>query len=203
MHDLGYFREHLDEFEQMAANRGVEIDFDGFRALDQERREQITAVERLKAQRNKASEEIARRKKAGEDASALLAEMKRQSRTKSNRPTTAPPPRMDAKLVDFMLTVPNRPHRSVPQWGILTLPQMSKCAAGSTRPKFEFTAAPALGNRGRRRDHRLRARHKNVPRDSRYTAASARAWNVPWPAFFSIRTRPMDILGEILPPSSS
>jgi len=79
MHDLGYFREHLDEFVQMAANRGVNIDFDGFRALDQERRERITAVERLKAERNKASEEIARRKKAGEDASALLAEMKRVS----------------------------------------------------------------------------------------------------------------------------
>ncbi len=73
MHDLGYFREHLSEFEQMAANRGVAIDFEGFRALDQERRERITTAERLKAERNKAGEEIARRKKAGEDASALLA----------------------------------------------------------------------------------------------------------------------------------
>src|SRR5260370_39884429 len=77
MHDLNYFREHLQEFEQMAAHRGVAIDFDSFRALDKERRERITAVARLKAQRNKASEEIARRKKAGEDATALLAEMKR------------------------------------------------------------------------------------------------------------------------------
>src|SRR5258708_30421336 len=79
MHDLGYFRGHLNEFEQMAANRGVTIDFDGFRTLDHERRERITAAERLKAERNKASEEIARRKKAGEDASALLAERKRVS----------------------------------------------------------------------------------------------------------------------------
>jgi len=30
MHDLVYFREHLDEFEKMAANRGAVIDFDGF-----------------------------------------------------------------------------------------------------------------------------------------------------------------------------
>ena len=63
----------------MAANRGVAIDFDRFRAIDQERRERITAAERLKAQRNKASEEIPRRKKAGEDVSALLAEMKQVS----------------------------------------------------------------------------------------------------------------------------
>jgi len=112
MHDLGYFREHLDEFEQMAANRGVTIDFDGFRALDLERREQITTAERLKAQRNKASEEIARRKKAGEDASTLLAEMKSVSDEikKADERVSV----LEAKLADFMLTVPNRPHSSVP-----------------------------------------------------------------------------------------
>jgi seryl-tRNA synthetase len=112
MHDLGYFREHLDEFVQMAENRGVNIDFDGFRALDQERRERITAVERLKAERNKASEEIARRKKAGEDASALLAEMKRVSEEIKIAGERAEA--LDASLRDFMLTVPNRPHSSVP-----------------------------------------------------------------------------------------
>jgi len=112
MHDLGYFREHLDEFVQMAANRGVRIDFDGFCALDQERRERITAVERLKAERNKASEEIARRKKAGEDASALLAEMKRVSEEIKISGERAEA--LDARLKDFMLTVPNRPHSSVP-----------------------------------------------------------------------------------------
>ena len=112
MHDLGYFRQHLDEFEQMAANRGVTIDFDRFRALDLERREQITAVELLKAQRNKASEEIARRKKSGEDACASLAGNGRACRKKikgaDERVSV-----LDAKLADFMLTVPNKPHSSV------------------------------------------------------------------------------------------
>ncbi|MBZ5662786.1 MAG: serine--tRNA ligase [Acidobacteriia bacterium] len=112
MHELGYFREHLTEFEQMAANRGVAIDFAAFRALDQERRERITAAERLKAERNKASEEIARRKKAGEDASALLAQMKQVSDEikRADERTTV----LDTQLADFMLTVPNRPHSSVP-----------------------------------------------------------------------------------------
>ena len=112
MHDLGYFREHLGEFEQMAANRGVTIDFDSFRAIDQERRERITAAERLKAQRNKASEEIPRRKKAGEDVSALLAEMKQVS--EEIKLADERIAELDAKLSDFMLTVPNRPHSSVP-----------------------------------------------------------------------------------------
>jgi seryl-tRNA synthetase len=112
MHELAYFREHLIEFEQMAVNRGVAIDFAAFRALDQERRERITAAERMKAERNKASEEIARRKKAGEDASALLAQMKRVSdeiKQADERITV-----LDAELANFMLTVPNRPHSSVP-----------------------------------------------------------------------------------------
>jgi len=138
MHDLGYFREHLDEFVQMAANRGVNIDFNGFRALDQERRERITAVERLKAERNKASDEIARRKKAGEDASALLAEMKRVSEEIKISGERAEA--LDARLRDFMLTVPNRPHSSVPvghdaganvevrRWG--------------SPPKFDFKPRP-------------------------------------------------------------
>ncbi len=112
MHDLGYFREHLAEFEQMAANRGAAIDFAKFRTIDQERRERITSAERLKAQRNKASEEIPRRKKAGEDVSALLAEMKQVSEEIKRADERIA--ELDADLAGFMLTVPNRPHSSVP-----------------------------------------------------------------------------------------
>lgn len=138
MHDLGYFREHLNEFEQMAANRGVSIDFDGFRALDRERRERITSVERLKAERNKAGEEIARRKKAREDASALLAEMKRVSdeiKQADEQVTT-----LDARLVDFMLTIPNRPHSSVPIGHDLSA--NIEVRRWGAPPKFDFTPRP-------------------------------------------------------------
>jgi seryl-tRNA synthetase len=138
MHDLGYFREHLPEFEQMAANRGVTIDFAAFRALDQERRERITAAERLKAERNKASDEIARRKRAKEDATSLLAGMKRVS--EEIKLADERIAELDGRLADFMLTVPNRPHSSVPvgrdpsanvevrRWG--------------APPKFDFTPLP-------------------------------------------------------------
>src|SRR5207302_2852811 len=63
MHDLNYFRDHLDVFAEMAKKRGAALDLDAFRKFDKERRELITATEQLKAQRNKASEEIARLKK--------------------------------------------------------------------------------------------------------------------------------------------
>jgi len=138
MHDLGYFREHVGEFEQMAANRGVVIDFDKFRAIDQERRERITAAERLKAQRNKASEEIPRRKKAGEDVSSLLAEMKQVS--EEIKLADERIAELDAKLSDFMLNVPNLPHSSVPVGHFIT--DNVEARRWGAPPKFNFKPRP-------------------------------------------------------------
>jgi seryl-tRNA synthetase len=112
MLDLGYFREHLDVIEQMARARGVALDLAGFRSIDAERRALITAVEKLKAERNKASEEIARAKKAGASADELLARMKHVSEEIKRADELVT--QLDERLRDFMLTVPNIPHASVP-----------------------------------------------------------------------------------------
>jgi len=112
MHDLEFFRQHLDRFDEMARHRNVALDLAAFRALDSERRQAITSVERLKAERNQASDEIARRKKAGQDAAPLIARMKEVSETiraEDQRITE-----FDARLRDFLLRVPNLPHSSVP-----------------------------------------------------------------------------------------
>jgi seryl-tRNA synthetase len=138
MHDLGYFREHLGEFEKMAANRGAAIDFDKFRAIDQERRERITAAEQLKARRNKASEEIPRRKKAGEDVSAVLAEMKQVS--EEIKLADERIAELDAKLSDFMLNVPNIPHSSVPVGRDSSANVEAR--RWSSPPKFDFKPRP-------------------------------------------------------------
>ncbi len=53
MHDLSYFREHLDVYAEMAKRRNTTLDIEGFRALDKQRRELITENEKRKAQRNK------------------------------------------------------------------------------------------------------------------------------------------------------
>ena len=58
MHDLSYFREHLELFADMAKRRNITLELDGFRTLDKERREQITANEQRKARRNKASDRM-------------------------------------------------------------------------------------------------------------------------------------------------
>src|ERR1700761_5969088 len=112
MHDLGYFREHLDVFAEMAKKRNMTLDLAGFRALDKERRELITENEQRKAQRNKASDEIARLKKEKQSADAILADMKQLSeriKQADERITE-----LDAKQRDLLLTLPNIPDSSVP-----------------------------------------------------------------------------------------
>ncbi len=138
MHDLNYFRDHLGVFAEMAKKRGVTLDLDAFRALDKERRELITANEQRKAQRNKASEEIARLKKEKRNADAILAEMKHVSeRIKQSDERIA---EFDAKQRELLLTIPNVPHSSVPVG--------SSAAANvevrrwGTPPKFDFQPRP-------------------------------------------------------------
>ena len=110
---VNHFREESRALRKAlaAAQRHVSIDFDAFRSLDRQRREIITAGERLKADRNKAGEEIARRKRAGQDAGDLLARMKSVSNEikRADEQIAA----FDVRLLDFMLSVPNLPHSSV------------------------------------------------------------------------------------------
>lgn len=112
MLDLGFVRDHLDAVAQMAENRGVKIDLDSFRAIDAERRRLITEAEKLKAQRNRASEDVGRRKKAGEDIGALAAEMKQASREIKQYDERIA--ELDDRLRQFLLAMPNLPHASVP-----------------------------------------------------------------------------------------
>jgi len=138
MHDLNHFRENLALYEKMAAQRHVSIDFDAFRSLDRQRRETITAGERLKADRNKAGEEIARRKRAGQDAGDLLAQMKSVSDEikRADEQIAA----FDAQLQDFMLSVPNLPHSSVPV-GADASANVEVRRWGAP-PRFDFTPRP-------------------------------------------------------------
>src|SRR5580700_11080235 len=138
MHDLNYFRDHLDVFAAMAEKRGTPLHLDAFRVLDAQRRELITSTEQLKAQRNKASDEIARLKKAKENADSLIGEMKAVSeRIKEADERIA---QLNATQSELMLTIPNVLHASVPvghsaaenvevrRWGVA--------------PKFDFVAKP-------------------------------------------------------------
>ena len=138
MHDLNYFRDHLEVFADMAQKRGATLDLDGFRSLDKERRELITTTEQLKAQRNKASEEIARLKKAKQNADTLIAEMKQVAdRIKQGDERIA---QLDATQRELLLTIPNIPHATVPVGH--SAEENVEVRRWGTSPKFDFAPKP-------------------------------------------------------------
>jgi seryl-tRNA synthetase len=112
MHDLHLFRGLLDETADRLATRGYSLDREAFRAIDARRREALTEVERLKAERNERSKVIGARKKAGEDTTELqaavrsigdaIAELEQKSE------------QLDREFMDLLKTIPNLPHASVP-----------------------------------------------------------------------------------------
>jgi len=138
MHDLSYFREHLDAFAEMAKLRNTTLDLAGFRALDKERRELITENEHRKAQRNKASDEIARLKKEKQSVEGILAEMKQLSeRIKQADERVA---ELDKTQRELLLTIPNIPHSSVPAGhGAEDNKEVRRWGAA---PKFDFRPKP-------------------------------------------------------------
>lgn len=138
MQDLSYFRDHLDLFADMAKKRNITLDLDGFRALDKERRELITENEKRKAQRNKASEEIAHLKKEKQNADALIAEMKQLSEL--IKQTDERVDALDARQRELLLTIPNIPHASVP-YG-MGPEGNQEVRRGGNPPKFAFQPKP-------------------------------------------------------------
>ncbi|MGH9792017.1 MAG: serine--tRNA ligase, partial [Candidatus Acidiferrales bacterium] len=197
MHELGFFREHLDVFEQMARNRGIALDLDGFRALDRERRNLITETERQKAFRNSANFKIAALRSSG-DAVALqaaLAEMKNASDTIKRQDSRIA--ELDQRLRDFMLTVPNLPHSSVPA-GHSAADNVEVRRWGQP-PKIDFTPKPhwEVGERAGILDL-ARAAKMSGARFALYKGLGARLERAL--ASFMLDTHTANGYTEILPP---
>jgi seryl-tRNA synthetase len=117
MLDLRLIRESPDEvraaLDRRAPAHAARVD--QALALDRRRREILTHVERLKADRNVQSGEVGRRKKAGEDSAELLAALKGVSdRIKTLDDELR---QIEAALDDLLLQLPNLPLPEVPTGG--------------------------------------------------------------------------------------
>ena len=78
MHDIRLLRDQLDHLREGMRRRG-KLDelgplLDRAESLEKERRAAITELEAQQARRNKVTQEVAQKRKAGEDATALIAE---------------------------------------------------------------------------------------------------------------------------------
>ncbi|MGB6132586.1 MAG: serine--tRNA ligase [Acidobacteriaceae bacterium] len=78
MHDLGFVRANLELVEKKLRERGMDpaAVLGDFRALDEGRRQRITRLEGLQSQRNELSEKVGALKRAKEDASSLMEEVR-------------------------------------------------------------------------------------------------------------------------------
>ena len=114
MLDLNFVRDNLALVEEKLRQRGMNPAeaLRDFVAIDAERRQAITAAETLQAHRNRASEEIAKLKKSGQDASAQINETKelREQIAQSEKKAAE----QEATLRDLLTSIPNLPHPSVP-----------------------------------------------------------------------------------------
>jgi seryl-tRNA synthetase len=110
--DRRLIREQPDRLRQGLARRHATVDVERLVALDAEHLANLQRAEELKHQRNQASEQIGRRKQAGEDIADLHAAMKETSATIKD--LEGRNKQIEETLDALLLTLPNLPHASTP-----------------------------------------------------------------------------------------
>lgn len=134
MLEANFIRENLDSVRASLKDRGSEDNLDYFLELDRKRRDALTTVENLKAERNKATQEIGRRKKAGEPAEDMVRQMRELGdRIKDLDEEVRG---IELELRNILLNIPNIPHATVPRGKDETdNPEVKKWGE---KPEFSF-----------------------------------------------------------------
>src|SRR5271166_88782 len=140
MLDLNFVRDNFLRVEEMLRQRGADPDavLRDFADVDVQRRQAITEVETMKARRNKASEDISKLKKAGQDATAAIAETKELREEIQTREKIAAD--LDARLQEILAGIPNMPHASVPVGH--SAEDNVEVRRWGAPPKFDFAPKP-------------------------------------------------------------
>ena len=140
MLDLNFVRDNLPLVEEKLRQRGMkpaEV-LKNFAQVDAQRRQAITSAETMQAQRNRASEEIAKLKKSGQDASAAIAETKALREQVEELGKAAE--EYETRLQQILVGIPNIPHPSVPVGK--SADDNVEVRRWGTPPKFDFTPRP-------------------------------------------------------------
>ena len=140
MLDLSFVRDNLPLVEEKLRQRGMkpaEV-LKNFAQIDAQRRQAITSAETMKAQRNRATEEIAKLKKSGQDASALIAETKELREHVEELGKAAE--EYETRLQQILSGIPNIPHPSVPVGK--SADDNVEVRRWGTLPTFDFAPKP-------------------------------------------------------------
>ncbi|WP_348269109.1 serine--tRNA ligase [Edaphobacter paludis] len=140
MIDLGFMRANLPLVEEKLRARGMDpaVALGNFAETDQQRRDAITRVETLKAQRNKLTEEIAALRRAGSDATAQTEQTRTLKAEAESLEATATA--ADERLREMMQTLPNLPQDDVPLGKSEHDNRIEK--TWGEQPAFDFPAKP-------------------------------------------------------------
>jgi len=138
MLDPRLIREQPDEVRARLGARGQDIDWEGLRKGDQERRELLAKVEELRHQRKTSSEQIAKLKREKQPADSLMQE----TRDVGDRIKTLEDALRDSeeRLNAIALRIPNVPHQSVPAGADAAA--NTEVRRWGTPPTFAFPAQP-------------------------------------------------------------
>jgi seryl-tRNA synthetase len=140
MLDLGFVRDNLPAVEEKLRQRGLDpaAVLQDFHALDAQRRQAITEAETTKARRNRSSEEIAKLKKSGQDASALMAETKAWREKIQELEKIAE--EKQGRMQEILAGIPNLPSASVPVGQ--SAEENVEVRRWGQPPKFDFPPKP-------------------------------------------------------------
>jgi len=112
MHDLKFLRQNRDKVEAGIALKGAQLDLSRFYQIEERRLALLHETEQFKARRNAASDEIARLKKDGQDATGPIAEMRELGeRVKLLDQELR---QLEEESLHLASWIPNLPHASVP-----------------------------------------------------------------------------------------
>ncbi|NLN60774.1 MAG: serine--tRNA ligase [Deltaproteobacteria bacterium] len=112
MLDIKFIRQHTDLVRRKLIERGQDLDLDEVIRLEEQRRNILQEVENLRNERNTVSKQVGERKKNREDATELIEKMGSVSRRIKDLEETLN--RTEEDLDQFLMTIPNMPHESVP-----------------------------------------------------------------------------------------
>jgi seryl-tRNA synthetase len=112
MIDLNVLRENTDQVKKSLKNRGFELDVDFFQQLEQQRKDIQIKTQDIQQERNSLSKQIGILKAKGEDTEKIMQQVASIStRTKDYEIQLQD---IQQQLNDFLLNIPNLPHKSVP-----------------------------------------------------------------------------------------